>query len=389
MTRWLVAFAWCWASAAQAGTYLGVGVGDGAPIREAFTTPWQIATDGTTMLVADAKSQEVRIVRAGRLERLAGTGIRGFSGDGGSAALAQLALPTDVAVTPLGWVIIADAGNSKVRAVEPTMTTISTMVIGGDPEAVAATAEAVYIGNGALGTLLRVTPFPCAANQPPLPICVVETVASGLGNVADVLVAGNGDFYVSDRSLSKVRKISGGVVTVVAGGGTSTADGIPALSARLNQPIGVALAPNGDLYIADMSANKVRRVSNGIITTAAGNGQPQSFLAPIYPADPLQQPMSSPSGVVIMGNNFYVASDLDRAVYGPYPLAAVPPTAAASNTATWTATLTPVPPSRTVTRTNTPVPTNTAPAATMTATATRTLPICLPTATPQGPCVPA
>jgi uncharacterized repeat protein (TIGR01451 family) len=83
----------------------------------------------------------------------------------------------------------------------------------------------------------------------------------------------NGDIYISDMFNHRVRKVSAGIITTFAGGGTRRlGDGGPATSATLVSPYGLALDQAGNLYIADPGNNLVRKVSLGTITTIAGGG---------------------------------------------------------------------------------------------------------------------
>ena len=87
-------------------------------------------------------------------------------------------------------------------------------------------------------------------------------------------VDASGDLFIADGDNGRVRKVSGGVITTVAGNGTLgyNGDNVPATSAELNQPVAVAVDPGGNLLIADYGSNRIRKVSGGIITTVAGNG---------------------------------------------------------------------------------------------------------------------
>jgi uncharacterized protein (TIGR03437 family) len=86
-----------------------------------------------------------------------------------------------------------------------------------------------------------------------------------------VAVDAGGTLYIADYLNHRVRKVSNGVITTVAGGGAG-GDGGPATGARLVLPMGVAVDPAGNLYIADTGNHTVRKVTDGIITTVAGNG---------------------------------------------------------------------------------------------------------------------
>ncbi len=83
-----------------------------------------------------------------------------------------------------------------------------------------------------------------------------------------------GNLYIADTGNNRIRKVSNGVITTVAGNGIAgfSGDNGPATSAQLNYPMGVAVDSAGNLYIADVGNNRIRKVSNGVITTVAGNG---------------------------------------------------------------------------------------------------------------------
>ena len=101
--------------------------------------------------------------------------------------------------------------------------------------------------------------------------------SASLGGSSGVAVDSAGNLYIADTSNARIRKVSGGTITTVAGGGNSLGDGGPATSALLSLPSGVAADSAGNLYMADtmnQSYGRVRRVApNGIISTIAGNGQ--------------------------------------------------------------------------------------------------------------------
>jgi len=88
-----------------------------------------------------------------------------------------------------------------------------------------------------------------------------------------IAVDSSGNLYIADGGNHRVRKLSNGTITTVAGNGTAgfAGDNGAATSAELNDPVGVAVDSSGNLYIADAGNNVIRKVSNGIITTFAGN----------------------------------------------------------------------------------------------------------------------
>src|SRR5271157_3016900 len=100
-------------------------------------------------------------------------------------------------------------------------------------------------------------------------------VNAPLGNIEGVAVDAQGNVYAADWGNDIVVQISpSGVLTVAAGNGVFgfSGDGGPATSASLNGPAGVAVDSAGDLYIADFGNSRIRKVSCGTISTVAGNG---------------------------------------------------------------------------------------------------------------------
>jgi sugar lactone lactonase YvrE len=89
-----------------------------------------------------------------------------------------------------------------------------------------------------------------------------------------VAVDSVGNIYIADTIHNRIRKVSGGIITTVAGNGTTgySGDGGSATSADLHSPYGVALDSSGNLYIADYYNFVIRKVSGGIVTTVAGTG---------------------------------------------------------------------------------------------------------------------
>jgi uncharacterized repeat protein (TIGR01451 family) len=228
------------ANAAVISTSAGDGVagfsGDGAQATSAeLNAPAAVApmSDGG-FLVADTANNRIREVFAnGTITTVAGNGIAGFSGDGGLATSAELNAPTGVAPTPGGGFLIADQGNERIREVT-ALGVIST---------VAGNGTAGFAGDGG----------PAASAELNSPTSVTPT--------------SDGGFLVADTANNRIRKVSAGgatgAITTVAGNGIAgfNGDGVPATSAELNAPKGVAPTPSGGFLIADTQNNRVRSVT--------------------------------------------------------------------------------------------------------------------------------
>jgi len=232
---------------AGSGTQGYAGDGGAAPAAQLRNPQGvEVAANGD-LYIADTDNDVIRKVNVltGVITTVAGTGSSGSSGDGGQATAAKLSKPEDVFIAANGDIYIADTGNHKVRKVSAA-TGIITTVAGSGPSGSS--------GDGGPATSAR------------------------LHSPAGIVVAANGDMYLSDTANDKIRKVTAatGIITTFAGNGTAgyLGDGGAATAARLKTPEGVALAANGDLYIADMGNHAIRKVSaaTGIITTYAGTG---------------------------------------------------------------------------------------------------------------------
>jgi uncharacterized protein (TIGR03437 family) len=218
--------------------------GDGGGATSAqINAPLGVAVDGSgNLYIADTANNVVRRVSAsGSISTFAGNGTAGFGGDGGSPTGAQLNGPQGLAVDSSGNLYIADTQNNRVRKIS-----------GGSITTVAGTGTAGFGGDGG-------APGGAQLNLP-------------MGVAFD----GSGNLYIAEFGNNRVRKISGGSIATVAGTGVFgySGDGSAATSAQLNGPESVAVDSLGNLYIADSANNAVRRVTGGIITTVAGTGLP-------------------------------------------------------------------------------------------------------------------
>ena len=274
--------------------------GDGGPaIRARLAGPGGVAVDGAgNIYIADTENHRIRRVDgSGNITTIAGTGERGYSGDGGPAIRARLAGPGGVAVDGAGNVYIADRENHRIRRVDASgiITTVAgngEIGFSGDggpavgawlhtPGGVAVDgAGNVYIADTENHRIRRVdgsgTITTFAGTGRGYGGDGVPAVAAWLRWPAGVAVDGAGNVYIADTWNHRIRRVDGsGIITTVAGTGEwgSGGDGDPAVAARLNRPRDVAVDASGALYIADTWNHRIRRVDpSGIITTVTGTG---------------------------------------------------------------------------------------------------------------------
>ena len=252
--------------------------GDGGPATSAkIQSPLRVELDPSgNLFFTDFNNRRIRKVdTSGTITTVAGTGAAGFSGDGGPATSAQLGLfPGGVAVDSSGNLFIADKSNNRIRKVETVAAAVPTHT----PTPTATP-----------------TPTPTATPTPtPTPVPVVfediSTVAGdgtfGFGddggpatsaqlkNPFGVAVDSAGNLFIAGNFNHRIRKVdTSGNISTVAGTGTAgfSGDGGAATSAQLDRPFGVAVDSSGNLFIADLLNNRIRKVdTSGNISTVAG-----------------------------------------------------------------------------------------------------------------------
>jgi DNA-binding CsgD family transcriptional regulator/sugar lactone lactonase YvrE len=244
----------------------------------------------------------------------AGTGLEGgFSGDNGLAIGARLSRPSDVAVAG-AFMYIADTGNLRIRRVDQagTITTLAgdgtASFVEGDnatstgigmPVGIAVGPDhLVYFSNGGFIGLIK-------ANN------TIQVIRSNSLSPTGLCFAPDGSLYIADYSANKVwlRKPDG-TTSVYAGTGAHgfSGDGGSALTAHLSYPQRLSLDMDGNLYIADEGNNRIRRVDHGtgVITTVAGSSDTYGYSGDGGPAAAAK--LSLPEGVAVAANgDIYIA----------------------------------------------------------------------------------
>ncbi len=278
------------------------------------------------------------VTRSSVITTFAGNGFATSGGDGGQAAAATLNTPADLAVDTTGNVYIADAFNHRIRRVAPdgVITTL------------AGTGEAGADGDGGPATDARLrTPLGVALSADGVLYIadtynhriravtadgIISTIAgtgeagfSGDGGPATdaqlayptgIAIAPDGAVYIADTRNHRVRKLAAdGAITTVAGAGAPgfSGDGGPATLARLNSPRGVAVSADGTLYIVDRENRRIRMVADdGRITTVAGNGS-SGFNGDR--GDAVTASLRAPYGVAVDAlGNVYIADSFNHRV---------------------------------------------------------------------------
>lgn len=208
--------------------------GDGGPAVQArIKNPKSVVINGGYLYFAGLENK-VRRVRldTGIINTVAGTGVAGYSGDGGPATAATLNIPQRLQVDSVGNVYVADTGNSAVRRIDGDTGVIST---------VAGTGVRGFNGTTGAATSMQL-------NQP-----------RGLA------LEGDDVLYVADTNNHKIRRVDLVTQTLSTVAGTSrgyAGDGGPARFAKFYQPRGLTVTPEGDLLVADTFNSSVRRIEH-------------------------------------------------------------------------------------------------------------------------------
>jgi len=228
-----------------------------------------VDNQGRVYVTDPSNNLVMRFTPNGNLTVIAGNGKQGYTGDGGPATSATLGQPNGIALDSAGNVYFAEPFNNVIRKVALDGT-IST----------AAGKGSAGFADGPAGAAL-------------------------LSRPAGIAFDTSGNLYIADQFNNRIRRLStDGNVTTIAGGPLGfTGDNGPATSAMLNSPVGIAVDSRGSIYFSDMGNSRIRKISGGVITTIAGNGA-----VGVGDGGALQASFLKPKGVALdPAGNLYIA----------------------------------------------------------------------------------
>ncbi len=270
-------------------TVAGTGVqgfsGNGGPATAAqINQPTSVAIDdtGNIYFTDDGNNMIRKVNTAGIITTIAGTGTAGYFGDNGFAVNAELSQPSGVAIDRKGNIYIADVYNHAVRMID-TSGKIKTIAGDGTPG---------YSGNG------------------------TSAVIAQLKYPKGVAVDTFGNIFIVDQGNSTIRRINpAGIIIAFAGCDTAgySGDGDYGYNAKLSGPTEVTIDKAGNVYIADFGNHVIRKVKpSGFISTYAGNGSSG------YSGDggnALSAQMAGPYGVAADKNGkLYITDEINNVV---------------------------------------------------------------------------
>jgi len=221
-------------------------------------------------------------VSGGTISTIAGTSVNGYSGDGGPATSALLNEPQGVAVDSSGNVFIADSNNGVIRKVD-TSGNISTFATNDYfcylQQMAIDSANNLYVADECTSVIFKITPVGVVSVFAGVPFNYgyngdnIPATTAWLNSPFGVAVDPEGDVIIADTDNSRVREVNtSGTISTNTGDGNCnySGDGGPATAAELCTPYSVAVSDSGTIYILDQGYERVRQVSGGIITAFAG-----------------------------------------------------------------------------------------------------------------------
>ncbi len=229
--------------------YVDYSGNNGSATAAQFYSCYAVAKDDSgNMYVLDQGNNCIRKVNtSGIVSTYAGTTTIGYSGDGGYAKNAELNQPSGIATDAFGNLYIADEGNNRIRMVKKSTGIITT---------VAGRGLSGFKGDGG------------------------PADSAEISGPTGIAVDAAGNIYITDAANLRIRMVVSGTINTIAGKGIQgfSGDGAAAIYATFNKPAGIAIDNLGNIYIADVGNNRIRKInSSGTISTFAGNGTPGFF----------------------------------------------------------------------------------------------------------------
>jgi len=312
-------------------TFTGIDTTGGLDTIASFNSPTGVAVDAEgNIYVADYGNNEIRkITPDGIVTTIAGNGNQGSIN--GPGKLATFNGPTSVTVDAQGNVYVADDNNNQIRKISAADGTVSTLA-GSDstglkngldtaayffsPSGVAADAQGnVYVADAGNNVIRMVTPAgqttTVAGSITPGNNNGAALTAASFNNPSGLALDASGNIYVADLLNNLIRKVSNGTVTTLAGHDTSATINGPDTLAAFYFPNSVAVDKSGNVYVTEYVTDLIRKIApDGTVTTFAGNGMSGQADSTGTAAS-----FNGPSGVAVdAAGNLYIADTYNNVI---------------------------------------------------------------------------
>lgn len=275
----------------------GDAVGSGGVAR--FSTPRGAAvlTDGSFLVFDSGNNRLKRLAPDGRFTNHAGTGAAGSTDHPGNPLLAKFNTPKGGVVAPDGTIYVADSGNNVIRRIDAATGAVTTLAgaagVTGTTDGTGSAARfntpsqivldaagTLYVTDYGNNTVRKVVPTVLPSTGSPI-AGMVTTIATGISSCYGIVLAPDGDLRVAAAVASGlIRRVptspASGAPPLAYVGGAGAPVAIPSGDPPLNTPLGLALDPAGNLYVADSGNNAIRMVPSGgtslrtLVSGAAG-----------------------------------------------------------------------------------------------------------------------
>jgi streptogramin lyase len=264
--------------------------GDGGPaVAAELNEPYEIRFDNDgNMYFVEMKNHLVRRVdsKTKKISTVAGNGHAGFRGDGGPAKNAQFNQPHSITLDGNGNLYVADIGNHRIRRIDLGAGNIDS--IAGNSQKRLPQDGQVARGNPILGPR--------------------------------ALFIADGTMWIALREGHSIWRMNlgDGILHHVAGTGKPgfSGDGGPAASAKLNGPKGIAVATNGDVFVADTENNVIRKIdaTSGVLSTVAGANKKGETAISGGDAPPNVQ-LNRPHGICVADGSLFIGDTMNHRVW--------------------------------------------------------------------------
>ncbi len=292
------------------------------PGAATFYCPFGLDFDAAgNLYIADQENNKIRkITPSGVVSTLAGNGNEGYADGTGSAAMFDD--PRGIAIDAAGNVYTSDIDNHRIRKITPAG--VVTTFAGGaqgfangtganaqfsSPRGLAFDAQGnLYVADAYNARIRKITPsgvVTTVAGTGSFSSVDGPVATASIYDPVDVAVDAAGNIYVAEASGNKIRKISAsGMVSTVAGDGTYGFNDGPGNTAKFSGPQALSVDGNGNIYVADLGTNRIRKINtSNVVSTIAISGYPSGVTVrsngDIYMTDFIHYiKMISPTGVV-------------------------------------------------------------------------------------------